>query len=94
MTALQPFRLANARFISSSNPKPAQPHAAAGKPGIVKGNPSPPPPMSVVQDQTQTQVPLPSQEGTKGVVQYALYVSTTTTPHTATKKTDNDIAQP
>ena len=43
-----------------------------GKPGIVKGNPGPPPAMSVVKDDTQ--VPLPSQEGTKGVVQYALYV--------------------
>ena len=43
-----------------------------GRPGIVKGNPGPPPPMSVVKDETQ--VPLPSQEGTKGVVQYALYV--------------------
>ena len=42
------------------------------KPGIVKGNPGPPPAMSVVKDETQ--VPLPSQEGTKGVVQYALYV--------------------
>lgn len=43
------------------------------KPGIVKGNPGPPPAMSVVKDEAQ--VPLPSQEGTKGVVQYALYVA-------------------
>ena len=70
MTALQPFRAANAAFISSTTSKPAEPVMRQG--GIVKGNPGPPPAMSVVKDDTQ--VPLPSQEGTKGVVQYALYV--------------------
>lgn len=73
-TALSTLRTANVAFISSSSSKPAEP--TMGKPGIVKGNPGPPPAMSVVKDDTQ--VPLPSQEGTKGVVQYALYVHT---PH-------------
>ena len=45
-----------------------------GKPGIVKGNPPPPPPMKASKEMKE--VPLPSQEGTKGVVQYALYVET------------------
>ncbi|KAF2479917.1 hypothetical protein BDY17DRAFT_302915 [Neohortaea acidophila] len=68
MTAIQPFRAANAAFISSTSSKPAEP--IMGKPGIVKGGPAPPPPMKSLSNQTQ--VPLPSQEGTKGVVQYAL----------------------
>ena len=45
------------------------------KPGIVKGNPGPPPSMSKSEN---VEVPLPSQEGTKGVMQYALYVVTDT----------------
>ena len=69
MTAIQPFRAANAAFISSTSSKPAEP-VVMGKPGVVKGNPQPPPAMS----SEMKEVPLPSQEGTKGVVQYALYV--------------------
>lgn len=69
MTALQPFRLAaNAAYISSSSSKPAQP--AISKPGLVKGGPPPPPAMKSLKEHRE--VPLPSQEGTKGVVQYAL----------------------
>ena len=77
MTVLQPFRIANAAFISSTPSKPAEP--AMGKPGIVKSNPSPPPPMKSVLGKENVEVPLPSQEGTKGVVQYALYVTETAT---------------
>ena len=73
MTALQPFRVANTAFISSTSSKPAEPTAdnrTMGKAGIVKGNPGAPPPMKM----GVKEVPLPSQEGTKGVMQYALYV--------------------
>jgi NADH dehydrogenase (ubiquinone) Fe-S protein 7 len=40
------------------------------KGGIVTGNPGTPPPMKLA----RREVPLPSQEGKKGAVQYALYV--------------------
>ncbi|KAK3111416.1 hypothetical protein LTR53_008818 [Teratosphaeriaceae sp. CCFEE 6253] len=66
-TALLPFRAANVAFISSTSSKPAEP--VMQRPGIVKGNPGTPPPMK---SGMPTQVPLPSQEGTKGVMQYAL----------------------
>nr|XP_023907848.1 NADH-ubiquinone oxidoreductase 19.3 kDa subunit, mitochondrial-like [Quercus suber] len=69
-TAIQPFRLANAAFISSSSPKTAEPTMM--KPGIVKGNPSPPPSMKAITGKEHREVPLPSQEGNKGVMQYAL----------------------
>jgi hypothetical protein len=39
----------------------------------VHGNPGTPPPMSVT-GKVRREVPLPSQEGKKGVMQYALYV--------------------
>lgn len=45
-----------------------------GKPSIVKSNPPPPPSMKTITGKEHTEVPLPSQEGTKGVMQYALYV--------------------
>lgn len=50
------------------------------RPGLVKGNPPPPPSMKAVASKDSIigkelkEVPLPSQEGTKGVVQYALCV--------------------
>ena len=70
-TALQPLRVANAAFISSSSKKPAQEASVrAVGPSNVKGNPGTPPPMKSIKDQTN--VPLGSQEGNKGVVQYAL----------------------
>jgi len=75
MTALQPFRAANAAFISSTSSKPAEPTMARG-PALVKGNPPPPPPMKAITGKDHREVPLPSQEGTKGVMQYALYVGT------------------
>lgn len=74
-TALQPFRaakVANAAFISSSTKKPASeavPARAYGA-GNVTGGPGAPPPMK----KSSVEVPLPSQEGSKGVVEYALYV--------------------
>ncbi|EMC97551.1 hypothetical protein BAUCODRAFT_88477 [Baudoinia panamericana UAMH 10762] len=67
ITALQPFRAANAAFISSTSSKDAQP--AMQKPGLIRNNPPPPPPMK---SKMPDQVPLPSQEGTKGALQYAL----------------------
>lgn len=70
MTTLQPFRIANAAFISSSAPKSAEPTTM--KPGLVKGNPPPPSSMKTITGKEHKEVPLPSQEGTKGVMQYAL----------------------
>ncbi|TKA24685.1 NADH-ubiquinone oxidoreductase 19.3 kDa subunit, mitochondrial [Salinomyces thailandicus] len=68
-TALQPFRIATAS-ISSSAKKDAEPaqQPTQGRIGLVKGNPGTPPPMK----SGRTEVVLPSQEGTKGVMQYAL----------------------
>jgi hypothetical protein len=40
-------------------------------PAIIPGNPGTPPPMKA----GRREVPLPSQEGKKGAMQYALYVS-------------------
>lgn len=39
-------------------------------PATIPGNPGTPPPMK----QARREVPLPSQEGKKGAMQYALYV--------------------
>ncbi|KAK0885304.1 hypothetical protein LTR87_000938 [Friedmanniomyces endolithicus] len=67
MSAITPFRAVNAAFISSTSSKPAEPMMQ--RPGLVKGNPGTPTPMK---SGMPTNVPLPSQEGTKGVMQYAL----------------------
>jgi NADH dehydrogenase (ubiquinone) Fe-S protein 7 len=64
MTALMPFRAGGAAFLSSSSSNKDM------APGLVSGNPGTPPPMKLA----RREVPLPSQEGKKGVVQYALYV--------------------
>ncbi|KAH9881207.1 hypothetical protein J1614_001702 [Plenodomus biglobosus] len=65
-TALMPFRAAgNAAFLSSSAPDKA---TAMKSPSIIPGNPGTPPPMK----QARREVPLPSQEGKKGAMQYAL----------------------
>ncbi|KAL1584547.1 NADH-ubiquinone oxidoreductase 19.3 kDa subunit, mitochondrial [Cladosporium halotolerans] len=68
--ALQPFRIANAAFISSSSTKPAAP--VTQRPGLVSGAPGTPPPMKAVTGKPHQEVPLPSQEGKQGVMQYAL----------------------
>jgi len=70
-TALFPFRGAQAAFISNSSNKSA---AAVESPGLVKGNPGTPPPMKSVTGKDHREVPLPSQEGKQGAMQYALYV--------------------
>ncbi|RDL37889.1 NADH-ubiquinone oxidoreductase 19.3 kDa subunit, mitochondrial [Venustampulla echinocandica] len=54
--------------ISSSASKPA---AAVSSPHNVQGNPGTPPPMGIVRKERR-EVPLPSQEGKKGAMQYAL----------------------
>ena len=41
----------------------------------------------------QTQVPLPSQEGTKGVVQYALYVQISSKWMTGTQRANKGTAR-
>lgn len=64
-TALMPFRVGNAAFLSSSSSDKAM-----TTPATVPGNPGTPPPMKVA----RREVPLPSQEGKKGAIQYALYV--------------------
>jgi NADH dehydrogenase (ubiquinone) Fe-S protein 7 len=66
--ALIPYR--SIATISSSSSKPA---SAAVTPHNVPGNPGAPPSMSVT-GKERREVPLPSQEGKKGVMQYALYV--------------------
>ncbi|KAF2771213.1 NADH-quinone oxidoreductase [Teratosphaeria nubilosa] len=70
MTALQPFRVAHAAWISSTTPKDAAPFQA--RPGLVQGGPPPPESMKAITGKEHREVPLPSQEGTKGVMQYAL----------------------
>jgi hypothetical protein len=70
--ALQPFRVANAAYISSSSTKPAAP--VTQSPGLVRGAPGTPPPMKAITGKPHREVPLPSQEGKQGVMQYALYV--------------------
>lgn len=66
--ALLPYRAGTTAFLSSSASKPAEP--AYTSPGLVKGAPGTPPPMKAA----RREVPLPSQEGKQGAVQYALYV--------------------
>jgi len=64
--ALLPYRAGTTAFLSSSSSKPASP--AYTSPGLVKGAPGTPPPMKAA----RREVPLPSQEGKQGAVQYAL----------------------
>lgn len=64
---MTPFRAATA-FISTTPKKTAEPQMQGG--GIVAGNPGTPLPMK----KERREVPLPSQEGKQGVMQYALYV--------------------
>ncbi|WPH02190.1 Hypothetical protein R9X50_00504500 [Acrodontium crateriforme] len=66
---LQPLRAA---CISSTSSKPAASAPAVSKPGIVQGNPGTPLPMKAITGKDHREVALPSQEGTKGVLQYAL----------------------
>lgn len=67
-TALLPFRAGSAAFLSSSSSNNnASPMSS---PATIKGAPGTPPPMK----QARREVPLPSQEGKKGAMQYALYV--------------------
>lgn len=68
--ALLPFRGAPVAFISSSSNKSAQ----VERPAIVKTNPGTPPPMKAITGKPHREVPLPSQEGKQGAMQYALYV--------------------
>ncbi|KAF2399184.1 NADH-quinone oxidoreductase [Trichodelitschia bisporula] len=63
-TALLPVRAGSAAWISTSPSKPAQ----TGNVGLVSHNPSP----SLAAAKARHEVPLPSQEGTKGALQYAL----------------------
>jgi hypothetical protein len=66
-TALMPFRAGNAAFLSSSSSDKA---TTMKTPATIPGNPGTPPPMKAA----RREVPLPSQEGKKGAMQYALYV--------------------
>lgn len=74
ITAVTPFKAA-AASITSSTKKPAEavPTRALG-PSNVKGNPGTPPPMKAVTGKDHLEVPLPSQEGNKSAIQYALCV--------------------
>jgi hypothetical protein len=66
-TALMPFRAGSAAFLSSSSSDRA---TTMKTPATIPGNPGTPPPMK----SARVEVPLPSQEGKKGAMQYALYV--------------------
>lgn len=75
ITALQPLRAANAAFISSSSQKSAATEpTSTSRFGLIQNAPGSPPPMKTITGKQHREVPLPSQEGTKGVMQYALYV--------------------
>jgi hypothetical protein len=65
--ALLPYRAGSAAFISNSS-KPA---SYMQTPGLISDGPPTPPPMK----KARREVVLPSQEGKKGAVQYALYVA-------------------
>ncbi|QIW98088.1 hypothetical protein AMS68_003606 [Peltaster fructicola] len=72
-TALQPFRAVNAAFISSSSQKSASTEpTSTSRFGLIQGAPGTPPPMKTITGKEHREVALPSQEGTKGVMQYAL----------------------
>jgi NADH dehydrogenase (ubiquinone) Fe-S protein 7 len=62
-----PFRAGSAAFLSSSSVDRA---TTMKTPATIPGNPGTPPPMKMA----RREVPLPSQEGKKGAMQYALYV--------------------
>ncbi|KAJ4352683.1 hypothetical protein N0V95_004067 [Ascochyta clinopodiicola] len=64
-TALLPFRAGSVAFLSSSSSNNA---TTMKSPATIVGNPGTPPPMK----QARREVPLPSQEGKKGAMQYAL----------------------
>ncbi|CAO2658777.1 Nn.00g065000.m01.CDS01 [Neocucurbitaria sp. VM-36] len=64
-TALLPFRAGSVAFLSSTSSDKA---TTMKSPAIIPGNPGTPPPMK----QARREVPLPSQEGKKGAMQYAL----------------------
>ncbi|KAF2441608.1 NADH-quinone oxidoreductase [Karstenula rhodostoma CBS 690.94] len=61
---LLPYRAGSVAFLSSTSSN----NATTLKPGLVSGAPGTPPPMK----QARAEVPLPSQEGKKGAMQYAL----------------------
>lgn len=67
-TAIAPLRPALAASISSSASKPAQPQASPQSAGLVPGGQFP----RSITGKEKREVPLPSQEETKGVMQYAL----------------------
>ncbi|OTA23322.1 NADH-ubiquinone oxidoreductase 19.3 kDa subunit, mitochondrial [Hortaea werneckii EXF-2000] len=69
-TALQPFRVATASISSSTKKDAAPAEQQQSRLGLVKGNPGTPPPMKGLKPRQE--VPLPSQEGSNGVMQYAL----------------------
>ncbi|KAI7021981.1 NADH-ubiquinone oxidoreductase 19.3 kDa subunit, partial [Hortaea werneckii] len=69
-TALQPFRVATASISSSTKKDAAPTEQQQSRLGLVKGNPGTPPPMKGLKPRQE--VPLPSQEGSNGVMQYAL----------------------
>lgn len=63
-SALLPYRAGSVAFLSNTSSN----NATTMKPGLVSGNPGTPPPTK----QARQEVPLPSQEGKKGAMQYAL----------------------
>lgn len=69
-TALMPFRAAQTAWISSSSSSKAEP--VTQSPGLISTGPS----ISLSAAKKRQEVVLPSQEGKKGLAQYALCVPT------------------
>lgn len=61
------------------------------KPGLIQGGPPPNTPVNVM---GRKEVPLPSQEGKQGVLQYALFVLVFPLRETRTQLTTTNTAQP
>jgi len=71
-SALFPLRAATqVASITTTADKNARPEALMQKPGVIQGGPPPNVPTNVM---GRKEVPLPSQEGKQGVLQYALFV--------------------
>jgi len=69
-SALFPLRAATqVASITTTADKNARPEALMQKPGVIQGGPPPNVPTNVM---GRKEVPLPSQEGKQGVLQYAL----------------------
>lgn len=72
-TAARPYRPVPRSAISTSSSAAAAAAPQTQPGGLVAGG-APLPPSESLRGKPRAEVPLPSQEGTKGLIQYALYV--------------------